>query len=59
MCLGRGTPAKEFESRQTERGMLDAMQTFAKQRKVPLRLAASAVGIQRVADTKDLRGLFP
>ena len=32
---------------------------FAKQRKVPLRLAASAIGIQRVADTKELRGLFP
>jgi len=32
---------------------------FAKKRKVPLRLAASAIGIQRVAETKELRGLFP
>ncbi len=32
---------------------------FAKSRKVPLRLAASAIGIQRVAETKELRGLFP
>jgi glutamate dehydrogenase (NAD(P)+) len=32
---------------------------FSKSRKVPLRLAASAIGIQRVADTKELRGLFP
>ncbi len=33
--------------------------SFAKTQKVPLRLAASAIGIQRVADTKELRGLFP
>lgn len=32
---------------------------FAKQRNVPHRLAATAIGIQRVAETKELRGLFP
>jgi glutamate dehydrogenase (NAD(P)+) len=32
---------------------------FAKYQKVPNRLAASAIGIKRVADTKEMRGLFP
>jgi glutamate dehydrogenase (NAD(P)+) len=32
---------------------------FAKYQKVPHRLAASAIGIRRVAETKELRGLFP
>jgi glutamate dehydrogenase (NAD(P)+) len=32
---------------------------FAKYRNVPHRLAATAIGVQRVAETKELRGLFP
>jgi glutamate dehydrogenase (NAD(P)+) len=32
---------------------------FAKYQNVPHRLAASAIGIKRVADTKEMRGLFP
>jgi glutamate dehydrogenase (NAD(P)+) len=32
---------------------------FAKKRKVPNRVAAMAIGVQRVAETKELRGLFP
>jgi glutamate dehydrogenase (NAD(P)+) len=32
---------------------------FAKTRNVPNRVAAMAIGVQRVAETKELRGLFP
>jgi glutamate dehydrogenase (NAD(P)+) len=32
---------------------------FAKSRNVPNRVAATAIGVQRVAETKELRGLFP
>lgn len=32
---------------------------FARSHQVPHRLAASAIGIRRVAETKELRGLFP
>jgi glutamate dehydrogenase (NAD(P)+) len=32
---------------------------LAKVRKVPNRVAAMAIGVQRVAETKELRGLFP
>lgn len=32
---------------------------LAKARKVPNRVAAMAIGVQRVAETKELRGLFP
>jgi glutamate dehydrogenase (NAD(P)+) len=32
---------------------------FAKYQKVPHRIAALSLGIQRVAETKELRGLFP
>jgi glutamate dehydrogenase (NAD(P)+) len=32
---------------------------FAKRFNIPNRVAASAIGIQRVAETKELRGLFP
>lgn len=32
---------------------------FAKSRNVPHRVAAMAIGVQRVAETKELRGLFP
>ena len=32
---------------------------FAKARNVPNRVAATAIGVQRVAETKELRGLFP
>jgi glutamate dehydrogenase (NAD(P)+) len=32
---------------------------FAKSRNVPNRVAAMALGVQRVAETKELRGLFP
>jgi glutamate dehydrogenase (NAD(P)+) len=39
-------------------GFREVMQ-FAKKRKVPNRVAAMAIGVQRVAETKELRGLFP
>ena len=32
---------------------------FAQKRNVPHRVAAMAIGVQRVAETKELRGLFP
>lgn len=32
---------------------------FSKYRKVPHRVAATAIGVQRVAETKELRGLYP
>jgi glutamate dehydrogenase (NAD(P)+) len=32
---------------------------FSKTRHVPNRVAAMAIGVQRVAETKELRGLFP
>lgn len=32
---------------------------FARSRNVPHRVAATAIGVQRVAETKELRGLFP
>lgn len=35
------------------------MLNFAKYQKVPHRIAALSLGIQRVAETKELRGLFP
>ncbi len=32
---------------------------FAKQRRVPMRVAATALGVAKVAETRELRGLFP
>ena len=40
-------------------GSLREMLNFAKYQKVPNRVAALSIGIQRVAETKELRGLFP
>lgn len=54
----------------TEREVLQKLETllaksfrevlsFARYQRVPHRLAANAIGIRRVAETKELRGLFP